>query len=139
MIDRPHPRSPETEINLSTDTAVATHCDIYFGSGPPYSAPTHSESHKTFSLMVTASTVGNTNMYPSLFIYPASTRTWEEAATPQISGLRKTSNSQDASSALDRNIIFSQVASAATNEVITDEFTSSDRISSPGFTTSQYL
>ncbi|KAF6306517.1 hypothetical protein mRhiFer1_008622 [Rhinolophus ferrumequinum] len=115
----------DTETNASADAAVTTHCDTCFGSGPPSSAPAYSESHKTFSPMVAASTVDTTSVSPSLSTYPVS---WEDPASTQTSGLRETSNSKDSSSVTDGNTVSSRVSSASTTEVTRTEFTS-DRIS----------
>ncbi|KAF5920690.1 hypothetical protein HPG69_014727 [Diceros bicornis minor] len=113
-------------IDPSTDATVSTVWVTNSGAELRSSAPTHSESQRVTSPVVTVFTMEATNIYSSTSIFPKSARTEAES----------TSTSQNSSTGTDTSTVFSQVSSTVTTEVTRTEFTSSDRISSPDFTQS---
>ncbi|KAI4569372.1 hypothetical protein MJT46_006666 [Ovis ammon polii x Ovis aries] len=118
--------TPDTEMNHLTEAAVTPHQAISSGSEPCSSALAHSVSHKTISSVVTTSTVETTNLSQTFSTYPVSTGTQEEPVSTETSGPRETC------SAIERSMIPSQVDGAAATDVTRTEFTSLDRICSPG-------
>ncbi|KAG5208714.1 hypothetical protein JEQ12_016279 [Ovis aries] len=118
--------TPDTEMNHLTEAAVTPHQAISSGSEPGSSALAHSVSHKTISSVVTTSTVETTNLSQTFSTYPVSTGTQEEPVSTETSGPRETC------SAIERSMIPSQVDGAAATDVTRTEFTSLDRICSPG-------
>ena len=118
--------TPDTEMNHLTEAAVTTHQAISSGSEPCSSALAHSGSHRTISSVVTTSTVETTNLSQTFSTYPVSTGTQEEPVSTETSGPRETC------SAIERSTIPSQVDGAAATDVTRTEFTSQDRICSPG-------
>ncbi|KAI4583838.1 hypothetical protein MJG53_007117 [Ovis ammon polii x Ovis aries] len=118
--------TPDTEMNHLTEAAVTPHQAISSGSEPGSSALAHSVSHKTISSVVTTSTVETTNLSQTFSTYPVSTGTQEEPVSTETSGPRETC------SATERSMIPSQVDGAAATDVTRTEFTSLDRVCSPG-------
>ncbi|XP_052498707.1 mucin-16-like [Budorcas taxicolor] len=131
----PEETTPSTEITRTGSVATTTtDLEEPGGTTQPMGSFTSLKtislaSHKTISSVVTTSTVETTNLSQTFSTYPVSTGTQEEPVSTETSGPRETC------SATERSMIPSQVDGAAATDVTRTEFTSLDRICSPGFMT----